>query len=328
MSDKVELMKSNAEKLCFTRFIINFPIGSQISFGRMTINSQIYRLPGEADNLEQIIESEIKNNKDSARIFNKGREMDKLSGSPFSSSDPRFLHLLGIVGTYNYSIHTFVKLDKDIYILETPGLDKDFVKKALESDTQVAKSLTSQKQFEIPNTPGICIDHAFSSIEPTFENIEFGIRLKDLPDVHFSVQTIKNGDGVIPVNLAHEKSESITQGIASGLNTWLSRLKTLREGKRVVSGWQGEEMLLRVPGGFGKPSIHKFIFRASGLPHDPLHPFVELTMDSGVEGNQTASREPSLSDEEALALWDWLLNSIQVRPNAVAHRSEIPQHNE
>jgi len=318
MNEKIEAIMLNSENFCFTRFTISIPSKSEISFGRMTVNSKIKRVPNEIENFYEIINGEIRNNQDNLRVFSKDREFDKISGKPFSSSDANFTHLIGIAGIYNYSIHTFVKLGRDIYILETPGIDEDFVKNVLESDTQVAKSLVPRETYEIPKIPGICIDHAFATIEPSFENIEFGIRLKDFPDVHFSIQTIKNGDGVMPVNLAHEKAQSIKQGVSSGLTTWLSRLKTLREGRSIVNEWQGEEMLLRVPSGFGKPSIHKFIFRASGLKHDPLHPFVEITMDTGVVGNQTASREPSLSDEEALALWDRLLNSIRVRPNAVA----------
>lgn len=126
------------------------------------------------------------------------------------------------------------------------------------------------------------------------------------------------------VDLHGDLKESQQNAKDSGLGAWANHLKILRDGRRVVNDWHGDEMLLRIPSGYGKPSHHTFMFRAAGAPHDPLHPFVEITLDTGVKGNSTSSVEPSLSDEEALALWDWLLNSIRVRPNAVAVKASAP----
>jgi hypothetical protein len=44
----------------------------------------------------------------------------------------------------------------------------------------------------------------------------------------------------------------------------------------------------------------------------------EMTLDTRVKGNMSTAQKPSLSDEEALTRWDSLLNSIRVRPHAMA----------
>jgi len=310
--------------LCFTRFLINLPTSTSIAYGRLTAGGEISRIPNTAFEIDNIISSEINKNRKNAEIFTRGTEFDKMAGRPLISTNPKIRHLLTIIGSDEYNVRTYFKIENDTYIISTLGVMPDSIYSVMTENVDSAQHLFPRNEAEIPTQPGICIDGAFSTHETPYEGIELGVRLSEFPDVHFSIQTIKNGNGLMSVDLKDALKNARQNAEARGLGFWVSGLKILRIGKRIVNDWQGEEMLLHVPGGFGKPSHHKFLFRTSGKKHDPLYPFVEMTLDTGVEGNQSASKEPSLTDEEALALWDWLLNSIRVRPNAVAAKASAP----
>ena len=64
MNEKIEAIMLNSENFCFTRFTISIPSKSEISFGRMTVNSKIKRVPNEIENFYEIINGEIRNNQD------------------------------------------------------------------------------------------------------------------------------------------------------------------------------------------------------------------------------------------------------------------------
>lgn len=98
---------------------------------------------------------------------------------------------------------------------------------------------------------------------------------------------------------------------------WFSRIKTLRKGPRVMGDWEGDEILARLPAHKeGTPSVHEFAFKSIGVAKDRFRPYVNMQMDTGVDGDSTVGFEPSLKDEEAIALWDKLTSSIRARPTS------------
>jgi hypothetical protein len=50
-----------------------------------------------------------------------------------------------------------------------------------------------------------------------------------------------------------------------------------------------------------------------GAVNDPLQPELDIRFYSGMKDNSRASVNPSITDEEALALWDKLITTIRVR---------------
>ncbi len=310
--------------LCFTRFLIEIPSTAKVAYGRLTAGGEITRVKGGAEKIDTMIVERINANKENSKLFSREIGLDLVAEKIHPSSKENIKHLVNVVGFSEYSIRSFFKLNNDAFILSELGVPESSVNNFLDENVETAQFLRARKENEIPNEPGICIDGAFSKIESIYEGIELGARIKEYPDVHFSIQIIKNGGYLQKVDLAQNVADAKQESKSNGLSKWVSHLKILRQGKRVVNDWHGEEMLLRIPSGNDNPSHHKFTFRASGEKYDPLHPFVEMTLDTGVKGNQSASVEPSLSDAEALALWDWLLNSIRVRPNAVAAKASAP----
>ncbi|WP_371850727.1 T6SS immunity protein Tli4 family protein [Pseudoduganella violaceinigra] len=49
-------------------------------------------------------------------------------------------------------------------------------------------------------------------------------------------------------------------------------------------------------------------------PNNPMLPAFDIALDTGVKGNRTSGSIPSITDEEAVYLWDRLTASIRPRP--------------
>jgi hypothetical protein len=84
----------------------------------------------------------------------------------------------------------------------------------------------------------------------------------------------------------------------------------LREGKRDVQHWKGEESLIRRPDG-----THDFEWAFVGTPTDVANPSeFHAAMFTKVEANMVgAAKAASVSNDEAVALWDKLLSGLKFR---------------
>ncbi|QBE67189.1 hypothetical protein EWM63_09765 [Pseudoduganella lutea] len=84
----------------------------------------------------------------------------------------------------------------------------------------------------------------------------------------------------------------------------------LREGKRTVQHWQGEESLFRREDG-----THDFEWAFVGNPKDVANPSeYRIKMFTKVAYNTVgAADKASLTDEQAVALWDRLLAGLKFR---------------
>jgi hypothetical protein len=80
----------------------------------------------------------------------------------------------------------------------------------------------------------------------------------------------------------------------------------LREGKRDVQHWHGEESLFRMSDG-----THDFEWAFVGTPKDVANPSgFGAAMFTKVQHNMAgAAKAASVSDDEAVALWDRLLSA-------------------
>jgi hypothetical protein len=140
-----------------------------------------------------------------------------------------------------------------------------------------------------------------------------GVRLKEFPDVHFSIEVNKNGNFLIESSRLEPRLKAAEKDAGSKY----SRIVFLRRGERHLGQWHGEEALARMPAQEKSSDAHEFLFLSLGAVNDPFLPKLDVQLNTGVKDNKTANAHPSLSDEEAVALWDKLITSIRVRPTSV-----------
>jgi len=196
----------------------------------------------------------------------------------------------------------------------------------------LAKSIRLRTANEIPDEPGYCAEHSFIPEIPyaTQEMANGGIYLPSLPDVTFSVSSNKDAYGDYSKEDFENEQRAklsllarIAAAKASQPGTYPSRT-VLREGKRIVQHWHGEESLIK-----RRDGTHDFEWAFVGTPRDVANPSeFGVAMFTKVEHNIVgAAHAASLSDDEAVALFDKLLSGLKFRvkvPGAPAGSYFLP----
>jgi hypothetical protein len=220
-----------------------------------------------------------------------------------------------------YAVHSFIPVGKDLFVQSTDSIlrNKDIVSVF----NRVASHLESRSDDEIPAAPGTCIEGGFVRTTLEREWVRIGIRLKEFPDVHLSVEAHKNlnhlREGSGPKLLREQARETAE---AQDLGAVFARTKILRGHERQLGTWKGEEQALRTPAYKDDLEAHDFRFHSMGAVHDPLQPELIIQFDSGVKDDSKAKVKPSIRDEEALALWDKLITTIRVRQHSDATQAQ------
>jgi len=212
----------------------------------------------------------------------------------------------------DYSKNSFLKADcyalieNIMYKLKShTRTDPVKQKEHIEFFDEVFRSIRPLKPNEIPTEHGFCFDHSILLDSPRpalFGNVIASAIWLDRPDVHFRFTTFGNGETTDPPLLERLKN----------VNPYFGA-QVLRSGRRdLPNGEVGEEHLERVTEDNGTEG-HLFIWEAQGLPNDGYeHPQLRLDMSTG--NGKHGPENSSLSDEDALKLWDAIVNSIRLRP--------------
>lgn len=186
--------------------------------------------------------------------------------------------------------------------------------RALSKAEKIGRTLSElhfRRNGEIPSVPGFCIDNGYFVGEPAWPHLEetfVHFRFKNNPDVMLTISTETNGERLNDGLLARTEKRSIPDAYKE----LAKRVKTLRRGQHPVGGIQGEETLDSVPGG-DTYSVHMFFWEATGKPRDLYAPSIVVNLETG-ETLDAEKRRPSLTDQQAIELFDSIVNSVRVRP--------------
>jgi hypothetical protein len=150
------------------------------------------------------------------------------------------------------------------------------------------------------------------------ELVRVGFRLQEFPDTHLSIF-------IGPSNPHYSESSSLEWQLAKvernlkAENPNHPQLKTvyLRRGTRKFNDWlEGFEALSHTPEQAEMHGIHDFAMDVQGTPSDPFKPYFDVRMQTGVADNAAGATRASLTDDEAVAVWDKIVSSIRVRPTS------------
>ena len=175
----------------------------------------------------------------------------------------------------------------------------------------------------VPREPGVCIEGAFihEATHRFQEIMSSGFAFPSMPDVHFSVMSNKdastqdeNGIGLLEsVRLAQRDAGVL--GLLGGYPYTF-----LRRGKRALHGlWEGEEVLSRST----RDQALRFEWQLVGQSGNVARPaHLDISLSTRVRNNRVgAARTSAISEEQAVALWDRLLEGVKFRvavPGATA----------
>lgn len=314
LSPRLHRLFSETKIVCFGRYVLRVPMEAQLIWGNVGFPSDVDVIVGGASAVDEHIGDYIAKLKwadNTAEVTYNGE-------GPIPGSRQLRYYESETAKKYGlYFFSTYVTKGDLTFILGG-SLDGETEESAIARHTTRIRSLRLLENEEIPAEPGYCIERAFIS-DNTYngqETVEVGIYLPSVPDVAFSVSSNKDAYSDYPAEefenvlrielslLARIRKAQDDQGVH------YPRRTVLREGKRNVQNWKGEESLIRRDDG-----VHDFEWALVGTPKDVANPpEFNVRMFTKVEHNTVgAAKNTSLNDDEALALWDKLLSEFKFR---------------
>jgi len=302
---RIERLFEHTKLLCFGRYVLTAPVDSRLAFGR-----DFPTLPNQAKDIDKVMDAER------AKILaaDKTAEINYFGKGPAPSTwlirsyMDDMAKKLELEGFRNYHIvgpHIFVN---DRGTAKSRGVTADSI---LRDTIEIAQNLRPRTTDEVPTEQGLCHEFGFRRLDGSRGNVltQVGLHMAALPDVVFSVesnQTVNtkfagNSDGLLKL-IADRKREAGSR---------YPKLTTLREGRKNVHGWNGEESLVRRADGT-HDFEWMFIGEHGGSVARPGN--LGVTMHTKVMADRIgAAPVSSLNDEEAIALWDRLLDGLKFR---------------
>ena len=209
---------------------------------------------------------------------------------------------------YETEVH---KWQRGFRFLAKGQADPDRMDMAIDFANRSLTELRYRDPEEIPTEPGFCIERGFFAGEtamPHYEYAEVNFRLKGHPDVVVSASTwmVMKEDREGLLNRIDRKKKD------TALIDLFKRIKVLRRGTHPVSGMAAEEYLQSVPTG-ETFSTHMFRWETTGRYRDLYAPEIIVEFQTG-KTRDFEERPPTLSDKQAIDLFDSIVNSIRLRP--------------
>lgn len=324
LSLRLQPLFQKTRTVCFGHFMLDIPVTATVVFGVETVEWPIRYYPGEAANMAKHVANTLTEVEKDRKYLDE-RDLPGLSrfGTVEDGIVPGQKLVFGSTDHFSYTIDSFIPLGKDLFIQRAERVENE--KEQVSVLNTVARNLRFRHHDEIPTEAGSCIDGGFVAAQAQHEETALGVRLAEFPDVHFSINATKKHILVESDALEPRLKGAEQDARKQGLGAVFARIKTFRRGPRQIGDWSGFEILARKPAHGDDTESHEFLFLSQGVPKDPLRPVLDLQLNTGVDDNRTASVRPSLTDEEAVALWDKLSSSIRVRPVGGARGSNTGQ---
>lgn len=322
---RLQNMFEKTKTVCFGRFLVDVPASTTVSWGEVDVPLGVSVYPGGVDEVKKLAQEFIVKLNSEKAIY---KNYVPLLISVDDVSEPEGKIITGyedFQSLDDLKINGYFKINNDGIVIDSRPLrdDKEATIAVIKS---IARRLRNLRENEIPTEPGNCIEYAFlpddlaSKKENQGELIRIGFRLKEFPDTHLSIF-------VGPSNPHYEDSGSLKWQLeqlekrlkAEDPNHPNLKTRYLRRGDRQIHDWVGGfEALSHTPDLPEAHSFHDFGMDFRGVPSDPYKPYADIRMQTGVADNVAGATKASLTDEEAMAVWDRITSTIRVRPTIAA----------
>ena len=313
-SPKIDKLFEKTKPVCFGRFVIDVPAEATVLYAQPTFGAVIEIIENGATRTHELANKKHKEviaaskayDRAEVRLFEKGPTQGSWTLLYWESDIAKEVGILAIQGYLAAGAHAF--------IVKTSTAASEGRTEATEKDklANFATNLRARTPEEIPTEPGVCLDLGFIANDTGKYQEIFGIgfRFPSLPDVSLSISS--NKDGQTPEPLSKRRKQAEKLALDSPFAAAFSKVKVMRDGERRIAQWDGEEALFRRPREEGGV-WHELRFNYPGIRYDHRNPRLDATLFTGVERNTAGALESSLSDEEAIALWDRILSTLRLR---------------
>ncbi len=299
---------------CMGRFLIDVPLGSSLSGGNY-----------KYDYL-RIQRSTKKSFEDFQRELS---QKEKMLREEKHEKDPSLLRI-SRTPTADSRVLSFWKFDMSAGLIEVEGYrwidGTQYVLKARAGTSPPVEGTKSREELilgkmekalsnlrprpdtEIPAEPGYCFEGGFiASAEWELEEAGIDIDIAGHPDAFVSVW-------FYPLHMSKHDRPLLERmgGVLQFLGRLATSVRVLRSGDRQVGPYRGQEHLATAPNSGGMRG-HSFIWETEGEGTLDT-PALKIELTTGHRDKDGNPQKTRLTDEQAMKLWDEVLNSFRVRP--------------
>jgi hypothetical protein len=323
LTPRLQPMLEKTKTICFGRFMVDVPATATVAWGSSDVPLGVTIYPDGVDEVRGLAQKFIDDLK-SDKAINHDDVPLLLAVEDLAEPEGKIVTGYEDFQSINdLKINGYFKINNDGVVIDARPLsaDRDGTIADIKS---IARRLRQRAENETPTKPGNCIENFFLPDSPDDEKnhpgelISIGFRLKEFPDAHFSIRTHpSNPHDPESTSLKRQWQRVIEDPATPEEKKALAKIKYFRESPREIHDWKtGYELLLRNPDEEGVHSYHDFEVRFTGVPHDPYKPYIDIQFQTGVANNTAGATKASLTDEEAIAVWDKITSTIRVRPTS------------
>jgi hypothetical protein len=206
-----------------------------------------------------------------------------------------------------YATDTYFRVGSNILRYQKDAIPLDNKEKAIAFVKRCSEKWREIPAGQIPDGIGFVVGNTIIADDlPNFESWTLLIQLAGKPDVTLEVSSF--------VGAVEEGLRKRAGGILASMLGMAAGLTQLRNHACPVGPIQADEIL--VAGNQDGKRGYGFKWEAPGKDYSLAEPNLNVSLQVG-ESAYATNRESFSSDDEALELWDTLVNSIRLRPGAV-----------
>lgn len=309
-TEKLQALFAQTKPVCFGRFVLNLPLETKVIWGPQVFGATIDSYALQEKDIFELAEQKVKAIEAIKGALIKEKIVEPNRRITLIFREDKF-------DIYGEDLWTYFKSQPYGFIFKSSASNLKEDHSPLDGEKQkaayISTHLRSRSPEEVLTEPGVCIDHGFIADDSGQYQEIFGIGLRfpSLPDVTFSISSNKDAKHDDNESFSARRRQAEKEVRGTSLEAEWHKVKVLREGKHPLAPWAPEEALFHRPGEKGA-YYHEFQIENAG--HQTMHdPNWEAVMYTGVKGNRTQEVPSSLTDEEAIALWDKLLSSLRLR---------------
>jgi len=297
-----------ASTFCIGRFLIDLPAGSKLSGGNYKYDFTRIE-PVETATFTEFERVTNKLESDLKAKNNERTKQSMLLGSVHAEKSTRILAawkaefstaLISIDG-YKWINGNQFRFQDDV------GGDRQEL--GLNSMRDALARLRPRDDGEIPAEPGYCFAGGFIA-NSSWVNEQAGvdIDIAGHPDAFVSIE-------IYPLaSYKHDKPLLERMGgIAQALANLVTSMRVLRKGNRQIGLYKGQEHLASAPTDNGTRG-HAFVWETQGDGTLDT-PSIKIELTTGHRDNNGNPQATSLTDRQAIKLWDEILASFRLRPS-------------
>ena len=323
---------SDTQTYCFGRFLIDLPktaeLKSQTSgfmFGEIksghTPPKQNIHQDGFVEMMKTREEALRKVKEDDGHSLKEVRQTTTQNARIFKTAEMVFKEL-------DYGFEAYRSNGGVLFSMRQTHFDQDKIDSVLQRlETRLLPNIRARKPNEIPSEPGLCIEKGFIADDgqtPQYEQAELYFKFKEWPDVNVTVRATRGGSKLKPSLLERDKKGKIPALFADVEK----EIKTLRKGKHDVGPLRGEEILDAFPTDHGF-FTHHFVWDTQGKLDSATEPAFYFEMRTGANPDAGVRHvRPTLTDKQAIELYDRIVKSIRLRPTTPGKISDATDPNQ